>query len=220
MSPKPRPRADDDALVGRRRRQLTLAAIACFSARGYHSTTIRDVAERAEVSVGLVYQYVEDKEDLLFMALQEVLDAYRRRIPAALEGLSDPLERFHACVRSYCEVNDEASDATVLAYRETKSLRPDRREIIKRLELETNAMIDACIRDCIAAGVFTAVDIEMFTHQLVMFCHGWALKAWRLRERMTVADYVARGLRLMLEPVLAPPAPTASERPRRRSSAR
>ena len=204
MPPRARKKAKvDDDLVERRRRQLTLAAIACFSERGYHSTTIRDVAERAEVSIGLIYQYVEDKEDLLFLALQEVLESYRRQIPEALKGVSDPLARFRAAVRCYCHVNNASIDATVLAYRETKLLRRDRRDAIKRLEVETNALIEACIRDCIGAGVFAPIDVELFTYQIVMFCHAWALKAWRFAGRMSVDEYVERGLLVMLHPVLA-----------------
>jgi TetR/AcrR family transcriptional regulator, cholesterol catabolism regulator len=37
-----------------------------------------------------------------------------------------------------------------------------------------------------------------------MFRHAWALKAWRFRGRMTVDQYVDRGLALMLGPVLTP----------------
>ena len=214
-------RVDDPALVDRRRAQLTAAAIACFSEHGYHASTIRDIAERAEVSVGLIYQYVKDKEDLLFLALQEVLDSYQRQIPQALAGVSEPLARFCAAVGGYCLVNDRAAAATVLAYRETKSLRKERRDIIKQMEIETNQIIAACIRDCIAAGLFAEVDIELFTYQIVMFCHAWALKAWRFASAMSVEAYVERGLRLMLGGVLtaegarrmaAAPRPTAAPR--------
>lgn len=196
-------KADDGALVERRRAQLTSAAVACFSERGYYATAIRDVAERAEVSIGLIYHYVTDKEDLLFLALQEVLDSYQRQIPAALEGITDPLERFCAAVRSYCRVNGESVEATVLAYRETKSLRKSRRNVIKQKELDTNEIIAACIRDCIGAGLFDDdIDVELFTYQIVMFSHAWALKAWRFKDRMSVDQYVDRGLALMLRSVL------------------
>ncbi len=195
-------KVEDPALVERRRAELTRVAIACFSARGYHATTIRQVAEQARVSIGLIYHYVEDKEDLLFLALEEVLTSYRRQIPLALENLTDPLQRFCAAVRCYCRINDASIDATVLAYRETKSLRRDRRALIKQHELETNKLIAACITDCIAAGAFAPVDVELMTYQIVMFSHAWALKAWHFAGRMTVDDYVDRGLHLMLNPVL------------------
>jgi AcrR family transcriptional regulator len=193
---------DDPALVERRRAQLTQAAIACFSEHGYHSTTIRDVAERADVSIGLIYQYVGDKEDLLFMALQEVLDNYMRQIPLALEGVTEPLHRFCAAVQAYSRVNGSSVDATVLAYRETKSLGKERRSAIMRKELETNELIATCVRDCIDAGLFEAVDVDLFVYQIVMFCHAWALKAWHFAKKMDVDTYVERGLRLMLRGVL------------------
>ena len=195
-------KVDDPELVQRRRQQLTEAAIELFSERGYHTTTIRDVAERASVSIGLIYQYVEDKEDLLYLALAQVLDSYKARIPQALEGVSDPLDRFCTAVRTYCRVNGESVAATVLAYRETKSLRKERRNLIKQTEVETNELIAAGIRDCIQAGLFDEVDVELFTYQIVMFSHGWALKAWRFARRMDVEEYVDRGLRLMLRAVL------------------
>lgn len=193
---------EDPALVERRRAQLTQAAIACFSEHGYHSTTIRDVAERADVSIGLIYQYVGDKEDLLFMALQAVLDGYMRQIPPALEGITGPLHRFCVAVQAYSRVNGDSVDATVLAYRETKSLRKERRSAIMRKELETNELMAACVRDCIDAGLFEDIDVDLFVYQIVMFCHAWALKAWHFAPKMDVDTYVERGLRLMLRGVL------------------
>ena len=189
-------------LVERRRAQLTQAAIACFSERGYHPTTIRDVAQRADVSIGLIYQYVGDKEDLLFMALQEVLATYMRQIPMALQGITEPLQRFCTAVRAYCRINGSSVDATVLAYGETKSLRKERRAAIMQKELDTNELIAACVRDCIDAGLFEKIDIDMFVYQIVMFCHAWALKAWHFGKEMDVDTYVERGLKLMLRGML------------------
>ena len=59
---------DQDDRRGRRvgrapPRATDAGGLACFSANGYYSTTIRDVAEHANVSIGLIYQYVGDKED-------------------------------------------------------------------------------------------------------------------------------------------------------------
>ncbi|HTW72037.1 MAG TPA: TetR/AcrR family transcriptional regulator [Acetobacteraceae bacterium] len=193
---------EDAALVERRRAQLTQAAIACFSENGYHSTTIRDVAERANVSIGLIYQYVGDKEDLLFLALQEVLEAYQRQIPLALEGIRDPLQRLRTAVRTHCRIHGGAVDATVLAYRETKSLRRERRDAIKQKELDANALIAACVQDCIACGYFCDIDVDMFVYQAVMFSHTWALKSWHFARRMDVDTYVDRGLPMMLRGVL------------------
>ena len=133
-----------------------------------------------------------------------MLDSYLERIPLAVAGSRDPLERFRAAVHAYCRVIDANVDATVLAYRETKSLRKARRNLIKQKELETNALIAGCVKDCTRAGIFEDVDVELLTYQIVMFAHAWALKAWHFRGKMTVDQYVDRGLAVMLNQVLTP----------------
>lgn len=90
----------------------------------------------------------------------------------------------------------------MLSYRETASLPKARRNLIKQKEIDTNKLIAACIKDCIAAGLFAKVDVELFTYQIVLFSHAWALKAWRFRKLMSLEEYVERGLELMLNAVL------------------
>jgi TetR/AcrR family transcriptional regulator, cholesterol catabolism regulator len=196
-------KVDVPELVKKRQSQIVKAAIETFGTQGYHVTTIREVAQRAKVSVGLIYQYVQDKEDVLFLALVEVLDSYQREIPPALIGRVEPMDRFCTAVRSYARVIDERIDATALVYRESKWLRRERRDLIKLKETQTNRLISDCIEECVKAGLFEDVDTELLTYQIVMFCHTWALKAWQFKGRMTIDEYVDRGLKLMLNPVVS-----------------
>ncbi len=195
-------RVTDEALVHRRRGQIIAAAVELFSHQGYYNTTILDVARKAGVSSGLIYQYVSDKEDVLLLALMSVLDRYRQEIPRALEGLSDPLERWLAAIQAYCRVVDQHRSATVLAYRSTKSLPADRREAIKASEIETNGFIAACLRDGVAAGLFRPVNVNVTTYQIVAFAHTWALKHWRLKELCTLDEYLGSGLDLFAHALL------------------
>ena len=184
----------DPELVEWRRAQIINAAVDLFGRQGYHATKMRDIADKAGVSIGLIYQYVQDKEDVLFLTILEVLNSYLREVPAAVSDETEPLMRFRRAIHAYCMVNHVNADATVLAYRETKSLAPERRDLIKEKELETNKMIEVFVRDCEDAGLFEPVDTELFVYQIVMFSHTWALKAWRFRKLMTVNEYVERGL--------------------------
>lgn len=214
-------RVEDAALVERRRKQVVAAAIAMFGRRGYHASTIRDIAAQAGVSVGLIYQYFGDKEDVLFLAIVDVLDSYRKRIPLVTADIADPLERLRAAVHAYCSVIDANVDATVLSYRETKSLRKARRNVIKQKEADTNALLAGYVEDCIAAGIFDKrLDVGLFVYQIVMFAHAWALKAWHFRPRMSVDEYVTRGLDLMLNPVFAVSRPRTPASASRRTRGR
>jgi len=53
-----------------RRRQIVTAAWECFADKGYHETTIRDIAGKLRLSTGIVYCYFKGKADIL-KAVQE-----------------------------------------------------------------------------------------------------------------------------------------------------
>jgi AcrR family transcriptional regulator len=194
----------DAALVQRRRGQIVAAAVELFSEQGFYRTTMQEVARKAGVSIGLIYQYVHDKDDVLLLALLSVLDSYKQEIPAALTGVTDPLTRCWVAVDAYCRVIDTRREATVLAYRSTKSLPQARRELIKQAELETNELIAACLRDCVGHGLFREVNVELTTYHFVTFAHTWALKHWRMRELCTLDEYIEQGLDFLFGALLTP----------------
>jgi AcrR family transcriptional regulator len=55
-----------------RRQTILRAAEVLFAKNGYRKTRIEDIADHAEVSVGTVYGYFENKEDLLVTVLDEI----------------------------------------------------------------------------------------------------------------------------------------------------
>lgn len=193
---------DDAELIERRRAQLVAAAAKCFGTNGYHRTTIKDIAIVAGFSPGLVYTYVKEKEDVLFLVIVSLLETYAREIPKALEGIADPLERFGAAVQSYCHAVGRNVDATVLAYRETKSLSPQRQKVLMQLELNTNKMISDCLEQCIAAGYFRPVNLDLVSYRIVLLAHGWALKSWHFKRTTTLDEYIREGLSLFLHALL------------------
>jgi AcrR family transcriptional regulator len=209
-------RIEDSDRVEWRREQIVQAAVACFARAGYHGTTIKDIADSAGFSAGLIYSYVKDKEDVLFLVYLHIFETYQRHIPERLLGTADPLQRLCTAVRAYCEAVDLNVGATVVGYRESASLRPELRRAIQRLELETNRLVAEPIEVCIAAGLVEPTNVELLTFRLVLLAHGWALKHWHFAGRVTLADYIDDGLRLYLEGMLTP----AGRRRRRVQQAR
>ena len=195
---------EDPELVERRRTQIVTAATQLFSEQGFFKTTIKDIAKKAGVSSGLVYLYVREKEDVLLLVLLQVVEAYAREIPRAMEGVTDPLERLVRAIESYCRVVDRHRAATVLAYRSTKSLSPERRLLIQSRETDTNDIIADAVVACMKAGVVRKLNVDVATYQIVLVAHGWALKSWYFKSRLTLDDYIADNLDILLTGILTP----------------
>ena len=100
-----------------RRQQLVRAAVQRFAINGYHRTTIKEIADAAGVSPGLIYSYVKDKEELLLFVFMAIFKKYQDEIPKQLEGMTDPLRRFCTAVRAYCESVGSNVGATVVGIR-------------------------------------------------------------------------------------------------------
>jgi len=69
----PRPRRTQEARTKRSRAQILAAALKLFSRRGYHGTSIRDIAEAARASTGNVYHQFPDKESIFTALIEEYL---------------------------------------------------------------------------------------------------------------------------------------------------
>ena len=86
-------------LVRERRRALINAAVEVFFAKGYHGCRVADVAELAGISQGTVYNYVNSKEDLLRMIVEDHLFEYERIVATALKGAGTAREELTGCPR-------------------------------------------------------------------------------------------------------------------------
>lgn len=207
----------DSKLVGERRAQILRAAIKLFSEKGYYTTTIQQIAKEAGVSPGLIYLYFGDKDDILFLSLKLVIETYEHEIPPRLEGIEHPVERLSVALWAYCQIIDDLREATVLAYRSTKSLRQDRRALIKEGEFKTNRLLEDCVRACVDGDFMRPIDEYILVYQYVMFCHAWALKYWAFQGKYTLGQYVAEGIRILVEPFLTKKGLAALENVRSRT---
>lgn len=216
--PRKRGRRKVEGLAEARRQQMLAAALDLFGSKGFHGTTTQDLADRADVSVGLMYQYFKDKEDLLAAAISQIFDAYLTEIPRAVaKAADDPLSRFKTAIHAYCRVVDEHRDAALLGYRETRSLsRPLTKGLMEK-ETRSTALIAERVAECIDAGVFRNVDVSVMTYHIVVFVHSWALNSWRLKGRFNREQYVDVGIDMLLGPILVAAATAA---PRARSTTR
>jgi AcrR family transcriptional regulator len=56
-----------------KRQRIREATRELFSAQGFEATTVRQIAERAEVGLGTLFNYARDKRDLTFLLFNDDL---------------------------------------------------------------------------------------------------------------------------------------------------
>ncbi len=89
-----RRRAVSDEDKSQRRDQIMVAAKRVFARKGFHATTIADIAKRAGLAYGSVYWYFDSKDELFHALMAAEEGALRNHVASALAALGMPAENF------------------------------------------------------------------------------------------------------------------------------
>jgi NAD(P)-dependent dehydrogenase (short-subunit alcohol dehydrogenase family)/AcrR family transcriptional regulator len=202
-------------LVEKRREQIVYAAIKLFAKKGFHKTTIRDLAVETGLSQGNIYDYVQNKEDILFLIHHFLSNVASETLHQSIENIEDPLEKLRRLIRAEIGIIDRFSDANLLMYRETHSLKKDRLKETLQNERDRLAIFETIIHECIEAGQFSAGNIRLISNLVKSMIDTWSLKRWDLRghadrteAERAILDLVFHGLRRDVEADSTVPAET------------
>src|SRR6266700_8177025 len=102
--------------ISARRSELTRAAARLFAEKGYHGTSIGDLAEAMGVQKGSLYAHIESKADLLWEVAREGAAAFH----ASLDAVPDEgpvVERIRSALRAHLRVVAEQLDVATVFVR-------------------------------------------------------------------------------------------------------
>jgi AcrR family transcriptional regulator len=121
----PRRRAVSDEDKASRRTAILAAAKEVFAERGYHATTIADIARCAGLSYGSIYWYYESKEVLFHELMSSEAAALRIAVDTAVRSASlneGPEAPFKAAVRATLEFYEADKALVRLLFRDAFAL--------------------------------------------------------------------------------------------------
>jgi AcrR family transcriptional regulator len=199
-----------------KREAVIRAAAREFNRKGYHNTSLDDIAARLEVTKPTVYYYVSNKEQLLF----ECFVAGVERIRAAfrdVDALAVPArERLAAVLRHYgAAVASEFGWCMVRA--ESQDLSPAMSRHIKALKSEIDQGIRRLIREGVQDGSIGACDPKLTAFALAGALN-W-IAHWYREDQSLTGEQIASAFVSMFEGGLRPrgstPRLSTSVRPRR-----
>jgi len=123
-----RRRAVSDEDKSQRRDEIMAAAKEVFARKGFHATTIADIAKQAGLAYGSIYWYFDSKDEL-FHALMAVEEgALRAHVGAALAARGGPAEdaraeaQFRAAVQATFEFFETDKATVKLLFRDAYAL--------------------------------------------------------------------------------------------------
>ena len=172
----------DQQLISRRHEQICDAALKLFTRKGFHQTSVREIAAACGLPIGTLYTYIKTKEDILYLIYRRIFSIFQERMLEATNGIEDASRRLKAALEATLKIYDEFQDVVLLLYQESHALS---RQAIRSL-VEVDRSYVSFFRQILEKGnrqgQFAVKETNLVAISMLFLCAVWALKRWNLKD--------------------------------------
>jgi len=171
--------------------RLLDAAAALFAQKGYAAASTREIAGILGIRKASLYYHIENKEDLLYAICKSSLEQIRSDVAAALEEVSDPLERIRTLVRAHIRSLVRDQIAHSVAVGEMHALSGARLKEVIALRDAYEDLVRSVLQDARKAAVLRD-DISVKYLCLILLGLLNRVEMWYRRDGALSPDQLAR----------------------------
>jgi AcrR family transcriptional regulator len=169
-------------LQQQRRQQILDGAERCFRAKGFHQSSMQDIAREAGVSMGLLYRYFENKEAIV-ASFATIDSASVVAMIGELAASDRPVDFIPTMVRRLARESADPDYQRLYTEVFAESLRnPRLLEALVESEERVRHALVAALRAQQAAGRLAALDAGAVADVLLGLVDGISLRATLVRQ--------------------------------------
>lgn len=131
-----------------KRQAVLQAAAELFNERGFHATSLDDIAARLNVSKPTLYYYVKNKDQILLQCVSQGLEMTLEGIEASRQAGGNAVDQLRACMQVYAGIVTQPFGMCLIRVGDEEVPEPSRTEL-RRMKSE----IDHAFRRLVAQGV-------------------------------------------------------------------
>ncbi|MDQ0339382.1 AcrR family transcriptional regulator [Caldalkalibacillus uzonensis] len=193
----------DQRLIQKRREQMIEAAVSLFIEKGFHKTTTREIAAKAGFSIGTLYEYIQSKEDVLYLVCDAIHQELEERLMPVLKEETSGRESLVLAIRRLFEIMDHMQDQILIIYQEAKSLPADTLKYVLNREEQITAIFEQVLKKGIEDGSIdmNPKEAKLMAHNIMVLGEMWVFRRWALAKRFTLEEYIEKQISLILSQI-------------------
>ncbi len=174
-----------------KRGAVLLAAVRMFNQRGFHATSLDDVAASLGVTKPMIYHYLGTKDQVLFECVSNGLQQLREAAAAAARQQGSGRHRLRRFLCSYAEcIMDDFGRC--VARTGDEALSPESRTQFRKLKAEIDSVLRHMIEAAAADGSARVEDVKLTAFAFAGALNWTAL--WHLPDGTLKPDEIAARL--------------------------
>jgi AcrR family transcriptional regulator len=193
----------DQKLVKKRREQMIEAAVSLFVEKGFYKTTTREIAAKAGFSIGTLYEYIESKEDVLYLVCDNIHQELEERLLQAIQDKSRGIDSLQAAMKHFFLVMHDMQDRVLLIYQETKSLPKDTLSYVLSKEEQITEIFEEVLQRGIKDGsiYLDAKEVKLMAHNIMVLGQMWVFRRWGLAKHFSLEEFMEKQTSLIIDQI-------------------
>jgi AcrR family transcriptional regulator len=172
-----------------KREAVLRTAARLFNEKGYHSTSLDDVASALHVTKPTIYHYFANKDEILFECTRRGLNAIVEAARAATEQGGTAADRLRALLNAYAlSMLDDYG--ICVARTQDSQLSPESRDRFRALKREIDGHVRRVIAEGVEDGSLSTPDVRIAAFTVALALNG--LGSWFNPEGAQSAEETAR----------------------------
>ncbi len=178
----------EEPQVGTRERLLELSA-QLFRERGFHATSMRDIARAAHMQPASIYHHFPGKESILHELMRGFLMELLHSAANASDQAADAIGRLAAFMRTHIRLHATRAMVALVTDSELRALKdPARREVVM-LRDRYEQLLQDILRQGVQEGLMHVPDVKIASYQLLALGTG-VVFWWRPDGRLSLEEIV------------------------------
>lgn len=174
------------------------------NSKGFHAMTLRDLCSDSGLSMGGLYAYIRNKDDLIHLIQSHGFKLTRRTVLQYIADIRDPVEKLSQAIRAHVFLSELIRPWFYFSYMEAKSLPPVEKQNAVATEREIETIFCNIISEGIEQGVFRQINARLLSSLIKAMMQDWYLKRRKYREQGVSVEDFANQIRDLLQAYLLP----------------
>jgi TetR/AcrR family transcriptional regulator, cholesterol catabolism regulator len=176
-----------------RAKEIIAAAAKLFKEKGYHATTIQDVADEVGMLKGSLYYHIKSKEELLYLVTKEPIRELIERQKRLMESDLTPQQKIIEFIRSHLRAFDANYPHMFVFLQEKASLSEPVQAEVAGIDFRYEVLLEAILHQGVDGGQFRReLDLKMMAFSILGMCN-WMFKWYYKGGRLTI-DEIAHSM--------------------------
>ncbi|MFO7529571.1 MAG: TetR/AcrR family transcriptional regulator [Marinobacter sp.] len=172
------------------------------NSKGFHAMTLRDLCSDSGMSMGGLYAYIRNKDDLIHLIQSHGFTITRRTLLYYTGEVDEVRDKLFSAIKAHLYLSELMRAWFYFSYMEAKSLpAPEKRDAVA-IELEIEDIFLGIIENGIKAGVYRPRNARLVASMIKALLQDWYLKRRKYRDQNVAVDDYAAFVRDVIESYL------------------